>query len=104
MGGDAVVFTPGYFADGDGRTFAPASPPGSWPPPPPRRWYAPFDTFMGTGIVGGRMANFADMGRQAGRIANALLDEIAPAVLRLPDLMPTTLVCRLAADPPVGDR
>lgn len=90
LGDDAIVFTPGYFEDGDGRTFAPREPARLMAAAAAAPVYAPFDTFMGTGIVGGRMTNFADMGRQAGRIANDLLDGVAPAALRLPDLMPTT--------------
>ena len=53
--------------------------------------YGPFDTFIGTGIVGGYMPNYEAMGRQAGEIVNALLDGAAPASLRLPEVMPTTL-------------
>ena len=87
---DAIVFTPGYFADGDGRPFAPREPARLMAAAAAAPVYAPFDTFMGTGIVGGRMTNFADMGRQAGDIVNRLLDGAAPAALRLPDLMPTT--------------
>ncbi len=89
LGDDAIVFTPGYFEDGDGRTFAPREPARLMAAAAAAPVYAPFDTFMGTGIVGGRMTNFADMGRQAGRIANDLLDGVAPAALRLPALMPT---------------
>ncbi|MDS4027238.1 MAG: ATP-binding protein [Candidatus Contendobacter sp.] len=86
LGSDAVVFTPGYFEDGVGRQFSPreaaqlmaaAAVP----------VYGPFDTFIGTGIVGGSMPNFAAMGRQAGEIANALLAGVAPTALRLPKVM-----------------
>ncbi|MFZ1642443.1 MAG: ATP-binding protein [Candidatus Contendobacter sp.] len=90
LGGDAVVFTPGYFKDGEGHQFVPREAARIMAAAAAAPVYAPFDTFMGTGIVGGRMTNFADMGRQAGRIANDLLDGVAPAALRLPDLMPTT--------------
>jgi len=53
--------------------------------------YGPFNTFIGTSVVGGRMPNFAAMGRQAGHIVNGLLDGTAPASLRLPEIMPNTL-------------
>ncbi len=90
LGGDAVVFTPGYFEDGAGhqcvpreaaRLMAAAAAP----------VYGPFNTFIGTGIVGGSMPSFAAMGRQAGEIANALLADVAPAALRLPATMPATV-------------
>ncbi|HAS52361.1 MAG TPA: histidine kinase [Gammaproteobacteria bacterium] len=90
LGGEAVVFTPGYFEDGAGHQFVPreaarlmaaaAAP-----------VYGPFDTFIGTGVVGGSMPSFAAMGRQAGEIANALLADVAPAALRLPATMPPTV-------------
>lgn len=90
LGGDATVFTPGYFEDGMGRQFSPreatrliaaaAAP-----------VYGPFDTFMDTGIVGGSMPSFAAMGRQAGRIVNDLLAGVAPAALRLPKSIPKAI-------------
>ncbi|MCK7492075.1 MAG: hypothetical protein MZW92_10795 [Comamonadaceae bacterium] len=64
--------------------------------------YAPFDTFMGTGIVGGCMPSFEAMGRQAGQIVNALFDGVAPAALRLPEIMPTDAQRRLATGPAGG--
>jgi signal transduction histidine kinase len=83
-----VLFTPGYFTDGAGRQFttrisnelmvaasgAPA--------------YGPFSPFVGSGIVGGVMPSFADMGQQAGKDVKALLDSTPPAELRLPASIP----------------
>ena len=91
LGGDAVVFTPGYFQDGEGRNFAPREAARIMAAAATAPVYGPFNTFIGTGIVGGSMPNFAAMGRQAGQIVNGLLDGAAPASLRLPEIMPNTL-------------
>ncbi len=87
LGSDAVVFTPGYFEDGVGRQFSPREAAQLMAVAAAVPVYGPFDTFIGTGIVGGSMPNFAAMGRQAGEIANALLAGVAPTVLRLPKVM-----------------
>jgi len=91
LGNDSVVFTTGYFTDGDGRSFTPRESVEAMARAATAPVYAPFNTFIGSGIVGGRMPNYAAMGRQAGEIVNALLDGTAPASLRLPEIMPTTL-------------
>ncbi len=87
LGSDAVVFTPGYFEDGVGRQFSPREAAQLMAVAAAVPVYGPFDTFIGTGIVGGSMPNFAAMGRQAGEIANALLVGVAPTALRLPKVM-----------------
>lgn len=86
-GSDTVVFTPGYFEDGVGRQFSPREAARLMAAVATVPVYGPFDTFIGTGIVGGSMPNFAAMGRKAGEIANALLDGVAPTALRLPEIM-----------------
>ena len=91
LGGDAVVFTPGYFQDGEGRTFTPREAARIMAAAATAPVYGPFNTFLGTGVVGGSMPSFAAMGRQAGQIVNALLDGAAPAALRVPAIMPNTL-------------
>jgi len=91
LGGDAVVFTPGYFQDGEGRHFVPREAARIMAAAATAPVYGPFNTFLGTGIVGGRLPNFVAMGRQTGEIVNALLDGAAPAALRLPEIMPNTL-------------
>ena len=91
LGGDAVVFTPGYFEDGAGHQFVPREAARLMAAAAAAPVYGPFDTFIGTGIVGGSMPSFTAMGRQAGETANALLDGVAPAALRLPAIMPPTV-------------
>jgi signal transduction histidine kinase len=88
LGSDAVVFTPGYFEDGVGRLFSPREAARLMAAAAAGPVYGPFDTFIGTGIVGGSMPNFAAMGRQAGRLVNDRLAGGAPAAPRLPEMMP----------------
>jgi signal transduction histidine kinase len=91
LGGDAVVFTPGYFQDGEGRHFTPRQSVEAMAVAATAPVYGPFDTFMGTGIVGGYMPRYEAMGRQVGQIVIGLLGGAAPDSLRLPEIMPTTL-------------
>jgi signal transduction histidine kinase len=88
LGSDAVVFTPGYFEDGVGRLFSPREAARLMAAAAAGPVYGPFDTFIGTGIVGGSMPNFAAMGRQAGRLVNDRLAGGAPTAPRLPEMMP----------------
>ncbi|MDM0107944.1 HAMP domain-containing sensor histidine kinase [Variovorax sp. J22R24] len=85
-----IVFTPGYFKDGAGREFSPrqaaalvAAASAGAPV------YGPFSTFIGTGVVGGRMAGYAEMGRQASMAVNKLLEGTPPAALGQPAIMPS---------------
>ena len=91
LGGDAVVFTPGYFQDGAGRSFMPRESVAAMAAAAAAPVYGPYDTFLGTGAVGGYMPSFAALGGQAGESALALLDGAAPASLRLPEFAPTAL-------------
>jgi C4-dicarboxylate-specific signal transduction histidine kinase len=78
---DAIVFTPGYFQDRDGRNTMPQASVAAMAAVASAPIYGPFNTFIGTGAVGGRMPNFTEMGRQAGTLANALLSGASPASL-----------------------
>ena len=91
LGGDAVVFTTSYFQDGEGRNTTPREIAKAMAAASTAPVYGPFNTFIDTGVVGGYMTSFAAMGRQAGQSVSALLDGAAPASLRLPATMPTTL-------------
>lgn len=91
IGDDAVVFTTGYFRDGAGHHYTPHEIAVVLTAAARAPVYAPFNTFIGTGIVGGRMPSYEAMGRQAGQIVNALLDGAAPASLHLPEIMPNAL-------------
>jgi len=87
---DAMVFTPGYFQDGEGRNSLPRASVIAMAGVASVPIYGPFNTLIGTGAVGGRMPDFLEMGRQAGTIASALLGGATPA--------------SLAAVPPVPSR
>src|ERR1700734_980273 len=91
LGSDAVVFTAGFFQDGDGNQFSPRDAAALIARASTAPVYGPFDTFIGTGVVGGRMPSFEDMGKQAGQIVKQILAGTAPAALRLPNSTPTAL-------------
>ncbi len=91
LGDDAVVFTTGYFKDGEGRSFTPRESAEIMATASTAPIFGSFNTFMGTGIVGGRMPNFRAMGRQAGVVVGRLLNGETPASLHLPEVMPSTL-------------
>ena len=66
LGKDAVIFTTGYYEDGAGRHFVPREAARMIAAAAKAPVYGPFDTFIGLGIVGGRMTSFEAMGdRQA---------------------------------------
>lgn len=81
---NAVVFTPGYFDDGAGNQYHPRESAALVAAASGAPVYGPYDTFMGTGIVGGVMPSFMAMGRQAGLIAAEILAGAAPQTLALP--------------------
>lgn len=91
LGPDAVVFTPGYFEDGAGRAFTRRESVELMSAASAVPVYGPLNTFIGTGVVGGRMPTFEAMGRQGGAIVTALIGGSAPAALKLPEVMATDL-------------
>jgi signal transduction histidine kinase len=91
LGRNAVVFTPGMFRDGEGRDFTPQQSVEAMAAASGAPVYGPFSTLIGSGIVGGYMPSFEEMGRQAGQIVNELLAGTEPASLRLPDAVPQIL-------------
>lgn len=91
LSGDTVVFTPGYFQDGAGRTFTPRESVELITAASAAPVYGPFNTFIGAGIVGGRMPTYKSMGWQGGTIVTALIDGSAPGALKLPEILATDL-------------
>jgi hypothetical protein len=55
LGKDALVFTPGYFTDGAGQNFAPRQAAVEIAAAASVPVYGPYNTFIGTGVVGGRV-------------------------------------------------
>ena len=92
LGKNTVVFTPGYFEDGAGRSFAPRQAAAALAEVSSAPIYGPYDTFVGTGVVAGKVPTFLAMGRTAGEIVNRILDGKPVAGLHLPPVMPTTLM------------
>jgi signal transduction histidine kinase len=91
LGPDAVVFTPGFFQDGDGNQFVPRDATALIARAASAPVYSPFDTAIGVGVVGGRMMNLEKSGEDTGRIVKALLSGVAPSALQLPKTTPTNL-------------
>ncbi|MEJ8826410.1 ATP-binding protein [Variovorax humicola] len=88
LGTDAVVYTPGYFQDGGGRVFMPRESAALIAAASRAPVYGPYSTFLGTGVVGGHMPSFLEMGRQAAKAVNGLLDGTRPEALDLPSRLP----------------
>jgi signal transduction histidine kinase len=91
LGPDSVVFTPGFFLDGGGRVFVPRDAGALIAHASSAPVYGPYDTFIGTGVVGGRMPSFEQMGEQAGRLVVEFLAGAAPTAAQLPKGTPTAL-------------
>ena len=62
---DSIVFTPGFFRDGDGQLFVPLESVRLVAAASSAPVYSPYPTFIGAGIVGGSMASFAEAGQLA---------------------------------------
>ena len=88
---DSIVYTPGYFQDGSGREFTPREAARLVAAAAPVPVYGPFSSFMGTGIVGGRMADYQTIGVEGAKTSIALLDGADPATATRSEPMPPTL-------------
>ncbi len=65
LGNDSIVLAAGYFQDGDGRSFTPREAVLGMTAASGAPVYGVFNTFIGTGVVGGYMGDFKAMGREA---------------------------------------
>jgi signal transduction histidine kinase len=88
---DTVVFTSGFFEDGDGNVLAPRESAALVAQASSAPVYGPFDASIPTGVVAGRMPNYEAMGNNAGQLVLALIAGTAPAALQLPKAPPTVL-------------
>jgi signal transduction histidine kinase len=91
LGPDTIVFTPGYSEDGNGRIMAPIQSARLMAAAASVPIYVPYSTFIGTGVVGGYMATYDSMGREAGGLVNALLAGASPASIKVAKFTPTDL-------------
>jgi signal transduction histidine kinase len=73
LGSDSVVLTWPMFQDGDGRSYMLTESAAVVAAASSAPVYAPVDTLMGTGVVGGRVLSYEQIGRQAGQILTRLL-------------------------------
>jgi signal transduction histidine kinase len=88
---DSIVYTPGYFRDGNGQQFEPRETVRLIAAAAPVPVYGPLATFVGTGIVGGRVVSYETMGRIGAETVLAILDGNAPSSLKPPATLPTRL-------------
>lgn len=88
---DSVVFTPGVFRDSDGRDLIPREAVQAIAEASAAPVYAPFNTFLGTGIVGGCMPSFEAMAREVGKAVTRLLDGADATSLPPPAASPAIL-------------
>ena len=91
LGPDAVVFTPGFYQDGNGDQYTPRDVAALIARASAAPVYGPWLPFIGTGIVGGRMPSPEEMAAQAAQTVRALLAGTAPTALQLAHDTPTTL-------------
>ncbi len=63
LSGDTIVYTPGYFADGTGRVITPRLSVEQMAAASKAPIYGPYDTFLGTGVVGGYMSPYEDQAK-----------------------------------------
>ena len=72
LSGDSVVLTIGFYKDGDGHVYVPRDAAALVAAASSAPVYTPVETFMGTGVVGGRMLRYEEVGRQAAEIVERL--------------------------------
>jgi signal transduction histidine kinase len=78
---DSIVYTPGYFADGSGRVITPRQSVEQMAAVSQAPVYGPYDTFLGTGVVGGAMSPYEDQSKTAAAIVVRLLNGTAPSAI-----------------------
>ena len=74
LGSDSVVLTFGFFQDGDGRSYLLHDSAALVAATSSAPVYTPVETLMGTGVVGGRVLSYEQIGRQAGEILGRLFN------------------------------
>ena len=84
-----IVFTPGYFRDGAGRTFTPRESVEMMAGESGAPLYVLFSSQIGTGAVGGRMTSFIEMGRAAGTLVDRIIKGTPVTSLTVPSALPT---------------
>ena len=78
---DSIVLLLTVFADSEGNAFVPAQVAGSLSAVSPAPLYAPYDTYIGNGIVGGFVETFESVGVRAADMALQILAGKDPAAI-----------------------
>ena len=91
LGRDSIVFTPGFYQSGDTLRSTPRDSVQAIARASGAPVYGFLSTFIGTGVVGGRSPDFVDMGTQAGKTVQRLLNGEPAATLALAPAMPNRL-------------
>jgi signal transduction histidine kinase len=78
---DAIVILLTVFADSEGKTFIPAEAAAALSALSPAPVYAPYDTFLGKGVVGGFVGTFESVGVAAADLALEIMAGRDPATL-----------------------
>ena len=78
---EAIVILLTVFSDGTGKTFVPAEVAAALAPLSPAPVYAPYDTFIGNGIVGGFVETFELVGVAAADLVLQIIEGKDPATL-----------------------
>jgi C4-dicarboxylate-specific signal transduction histidine kinase/ABC-type uncharacterized transport system substrate-binding protein len=78
---DAIVLIMTVFADSEGKAFVPAQVATALSAVSPAPVYAPYDTYLGNGIVGGFVETFESVGRAAADMTLQILNGKDPASL-----------------------
>jgi C4-dicarboxylate-specific signal transduction histidine kinase/ABC-type uncharacterized transport system substrate-binding protein len=78
---DSIVIYLTIFADSEGSAFVPAQVAGSLSALSPAPVYAPYDTYIGNGVVGGFVETFESVGSRAADMALQILAGTPPATI-----------------------
>jgi C4-dicarboxylate-specific signal transduction histidine kinase len=78
---DSIVIYLTIFADSEGNAFVPAHVAGALSARSPAPVYAPYDTYIGNGVVGGFVETFESVGSRAADMALKILAGTDPATL-----------------------
>ncbi len=89
---DAIVFSTGFQNDATGTVFKPRDVIERIAAASKAPVYGPYNTFIGTGIVGGMVPSFVQMAHQAGVFTNDLIDGATPRTMNVPSVVPTQLM------------
>lgn len=88
---DWLVFTPGYFVDRQGGRYLPREAAQLIASASPVPVLGPYQTFMGTGVLGGRMVSYSQMGRTVAQLIADLISGVPVESLAPPESVPLPL-------------